>query len=215
MKNKNLLITISIIFLLQSAWVYYLIQDVSKIDVIKKQDTIILTEIDFIKDHIKEIQNSVIHITDLNTKKESSGLVLTSDGLVLTLNSNVPKNNDFDFRFLNKSKVYEIRKRDVKNDLALVQIGEINLRPCSFAQDVKVALGDKVYVLGLNKEGEYVFGQGIIKNTLAQTDIHGDPVFNGAPIFNEKGAILGIGRLNNNHLVDIILINDIKDFINL
>jgi len=218
MKNRTLFIIISIIFVLQSAWIYYLIKDVSKIDIIKKEDTIILTEADFIKDHIKEIQNSVLYITDLNSKKESSGLILTSDGLVLTLNSNVPKNSDFDFKFLGKSKVYEIRKRDAERDLALVQIGEVNLKPCSFAQDTNITLGDQVYILGLNKEGEYIFGEGVVKNIsekYIQTNIYGDSSFNGAPIFNEKGDILGIGRLNNNKLVDIILINDIKDFLNL
>lgn len=218
MKNKTLFIIISIIFVLQLAWIYYLIKDVSKIDIIKKEDTIILTEADFIKDHIKEIQNSVLYITDLNSKKESSGLILTSDGLVLTLNSNVPKNSDFDFKFLGKSKVYEIRKRDIERDLALVQIGELNLKPCSFVQDTNISLGDQVYILGLNKEGGYIFGEGVVKNTsdkYIQTNIYGDPSFNGAPVFNEKGDILGIGRLNNNKLVDIILINDIKDFLNL
>ena len=215
MKNKTFLIIISIILVLQLACIYYLINNISKVEVIKKEDTIVLTETDFIRDHIKKIQNSVLYVNDLNNRKEGSGFILTSDGLILTLNSNIQKNNDFDFRFLGKSKVYEVKKRDSENDLALVQIGEVNLKPCSFAQeDTNISLGEKVYVLGSDKDGKYVFGQGIVRHISGKTDVLGDPIFNGAPIFNSKGDIIGIGKVNNK-LLDIILINNIKDFIDL
>ena len=69
MKNKTFLIIISIILVLQLAWIYYLINNISKVEVIKKEDTIVLTETDFIRDHIKKIQNSVLYVNDLNNKK--------------------------------------------------------------------------------------------------------------------------------------------------
>lgn len=190
---------------------------VSQVEIIKKEEINILEESDFIKKHISNIQNSVLNIIDLNTKKQSSAVILTSDGLVLTLNSNVPKGNDFDFKVLGESKVYEIRKRDFNNDLALAQIGEVGLKPCTFANK-DVNLGDSVYILGADKNGVHVFGKGSIKyisDSIIKTDILGDSLFNGAPIFNKEGAILGIGKLNQNNLVDIILIRKIKTFIEL
>ena len=218
MKNRTFLLIVLILLLAQSAWIYYLVNDVSKVEITKKEETNILEESDFIKKHIKDIQSSVLYVFDLNTKKQGSAIALTSDGLVLTLNSNVPKGDDFDFKISGNSKVYEIRKRDYNNDLALVQIGEIGLRPCLFAKADKIDLGDNVYVLGSDEKGSYIFGQGNIKRILEneiETDIIGDPLFNGAPVFDKEGAILGIAKLNQNNLVDVILIKNIKDFIDL
>ena len=214
MKNKNLFILILILGL-QSAWIYFSINSIPKIEVIQKKETTILSETDFIKSFLKDIQNSVLHVTDLNTKEEGSALILTSDGLVLTLNSNILKNNDYDFKLKGKSKVYEVKKRDPKKDLALVQIGEFNLKPCSFAQeDIPITLGEKVYILAEESNGEFVFGEGVLKSETGKTNILADSIFNGAPVFNKSGSIIGIAK-NNHNLVDIILINSIKEFIDL
>ncbi|MDD4661871.1 MAG: serine protease [Candidatus Pacebacteria bacterium] len=217
MTNKKLFTIFIFILLLQSVWFYYLISNISKVEVVQKQETVVLSQTDFLKNYLKEIQNTVLSVTDLNTSKQGSGIVLTSDGLILTLASNVPKNDDFDFKFLNKSKVYEIKKRDLNKDLALVQIGEVGLTPCVFSVDSEVYLGEEVYILGVDKESSYVFGEGYIKTIkedIAKTNILGDDVLNGAPVYNNKGEVLGISKVNNN-LVEIILINNIKDFINL
>ncbi|MDD3032758.1 MAG: serine protease [Candidatus Pacebacteria bacterium] len=214
MSNKTLVFIVIIVLILQSSWVAYSLSNISKVEMVQKETTVILTKEDFIQEYLQKIQKSVLYVEDLDSKKESSGIILTSDGLILTLNDNIVRGNDFDFRFLGESKVYEIRKRDAENNLALVQVGEINLTPCPLSDEVNVILGENVYIVGTDKEGNYVFGEGIIKTVSGKTDILGDSSFNGAPVFNKKGEILGIGQLNNG-LMEIILINNIKDFTNL
>ena len=216
--TEKKLFTIFIIFLiLQSALFYYFLSSISKVEVIQKQETIVLSHTDFLKNYLKEIQNTVLSVTNLNTSKQGSGIILTSDGLILTLASNVPKNNDFDFKFLGESKVYEIKKRDLVKDVSLVQIGEVNLTPCVFVKEIDLYLGEEIFVLGIDNQENYVFGQGYLKSIeeeIVKTSILGDDVFNGAPVYNNKGEVLGIAKVNKN-LVEIILINSLKDFINL
>jgi len=214
MSNKKLAFIFIIILALQTLWVAYSFKNVSKTEMVQKETTIILTKEDFIQEYLQKIQKSVLYVQDLDTKKESSGIVLTSDGLILTLNDNILREHDFDFRFLGESKVYEIRKRDIERNLALVQIGEVNLTPCPLSDEVNVILGENVYIVGTDKEGNYIFGEGVVRTISGKTDILGDSSFNGAPVFNKKGEILGIGQLNNG-LMEIILINNIKDFTNL
>lgn len=217
MTEKKLFTIFILLLILQSALFYYLLSNISKVEVIQKQETIVLSHTDFLKNYLKEIQNTVLSVTNLNTLKQGSGIILTSDGLILTLASNVPKNNDFDFKFLGKSKVYEIKKRDLVKDVSLVQIGEVNLTPCVFVKETDLYLGEEVFVLGIDNKENYVFGQGYLKSIeeeTVKTSILGDDVFNGAPVYNNKGEVLGISKVNNN-LVEIILINNLKDFINL
>ena len=215
MSNKTIFIIFIIICLFQSLWVTYSLNNISKVEMVNKETTIVLTKEDFIQENLQKIQKSVLYVADLDTKKESSGIVLTSDGLILTLNTNILKQNDFDFRSSGESKIYEVRKRDVARNLALVQIGEVNLTPCLFSDETNISLGENVYIVGSDKDGNYVFGEGIVRKSSGETDVLGDSSFDGAPVFNKKGEILGIGKLNKNNLVEIILINSIRDFINL
>jgi len=214
MSNKTIIFIFVVILAFKNISIIYSLKNISKVEMVQKETTIILTKEDFIQDYLSKIQKSVLYVEDLDNKKKSSGIILTSDGLILTLNDNIVRGNDFDFRFLGESKVYEIRKRDAENNLALVQVGEINLTPCPLSDEVNVILGENVYIVGTDKEGNYVFGEGIIKTVSGKTDILGDSSFNGAPVFNKKGEILGIGQLNNG-LMEIVLINNIKDFTNL
>ncbi|MDO8424878.1 MAG: hypothetical protein Q7S70_02985, partial [bacterium] len=54
---------------------------------------------------------------------EGSGLVITSDGLMVTLASLVPQGASFSFFVDGKAATFQILKRDLEDNLALVKMG--------------------------------------------------------------------------------------------
>jgi hypothetical protein len=155
--------------------------------------------IDSLKDCLVFIENS------------GNGVVITSDGLVLTLNSII--NNNSQFIIKDQSLIYEVLKRDKASDLALVQLGKQGLDTnCKYSLD-DVKQGDEVYVLGINGKGEYIFNKGIVKNIseLIHTNISEDDSLSGAIAFNHVGEIIGIVKINNGS-IDIIPSIILKEF---
>ncbi len=155
--------------------------------------------IDSLKDCLVFIENS------------GNGIVLTSDGVILTLSSIV--NNNSAFIIKEKSLLYEVLKRDNSNDLALVQLGKQGLDiNCQYSLE-DIEQGDEVYILGINSNKQYIFNKGIIKNIsdLIQTNIIEDKSMNGAVAFNSEGKIIGMVKMNN-EIVNIIPSIILKEF---
>ena len=64
---------------------------------------------------------------------EGSGLIVTSDGLMVALAELVPQGSDFEFFIGSKKTSFQILKRDLKTNLALVKLADDNLSTVSFA----------------------------------------------------------------------------------
>lgn len=152
---------------------------------------------------------------------EGSGLIVTSDGLVVTLASLIPQGSFFSFFINGSSTSYQILKRDLKENLALVKIGRTNLNTLGFADLEKIKLGEKVFLSGVvfeNKIASLVVNEGIVRSfseDLIETNISEKIVFNGSPLFNIEGEVLGINTIGPEGKVIAIPISKIKEFIGL
>lgn len=211
MKRQTILIIILII-VLQSFWVSYLIEKNTKVTIIEKQDQIVIEEEDLMESILESIKKCIFSVEVLS--KKTNAFAITSDGFLITLNSNIPQGNDFSFsngKLLN----YEVKKRDADSNLALVYTGE-DLKTNCFGSLEEVKLGDKVYILGKDENDDYIFNQGKIRSIsdLISTTIKEEEFLNGAPVFNHKGEILGIAEIKDGQ-VYIISIKKIKEFSNL
>ena len=144
---------------------------------------------------------------------EGSGLVVTSDGLVVTLANLVPQGSIFSFYINGSSTSYQILKRDLQENLALIKIGRNNLNTLIFADLEKIKLGERVFLVGAGAVNE-----GIIRNfdeNLIGTNIFEKIIFSGTPLFNIEGEVLGVNTISDEGRVLTIPVSKIKTFIGL
>lgn len=156
---------------------------------------------------------------------EGSGLVVTSDGLMVTLAELVPQGSGFSFYVEGKKVSYQVLKRDMENNLALVKLGEANLPTVSFASLKTLEIGERVFLVGTIFElieGEFqpvnLVNEGIVKSfskDFIKTNIFENHLLAGSPLFNIKGEVLGLNTIDFEGKVITIPITVIKDFIGL
>lgn len=146
---------------------------------------------------------------------EGSGLVLTSDGLVVTLAELVPQGSDFSF-FINGEEVhFQILTR--KEGLSLIKIEKDNLPTVSFANLEKLKLGERVFLVGIifdeKNNPQEIVNEGIVKffdQNFIKTNIFEKHTLTGSPLFDIEGNLLGINTIDREGKVIAIPISKIK-----
>ena len=187
---------------------------------------------------VERAEKTVVGVkTQTQTGKvlEGSGLIVTSDGLIVTLAELVPYGSNFSF-FVNDKKIpFQILKRDLKENLALIKISDSTLTTASFARLEKLKMGERVFLIGATFENETpseiseedkssslpfavarVVNEGIVKTfdeNFIQTNILESGLLAGSPLFNIEGEILGINTIDSNGKVIAIPISKIRAFI--
>jgi len=178
-----------------------------------------------LKNAIEKVEKVVVGVkTQTKTGKilEGSGLIVTSDGLVVTLAELVPKGSDFSFFVDGELVPFQILKRDLEKNLALVKIEKGNLPTVSFANLEKIKLGERVFLVGVIFQNQkitlpgYIVNEGIIKSfdeNSIQTNISEELRLQGSPLFNIEGQVLGLNAITLDGKVIAIPISKIKSFI--
>jgi S1-C subfamily serine protease len=187
---------------------------------------IIIQENVALKNAIEKVEKTVVGVrteTGVPSGKilEGSGLIVTSDGLIVTLADLVPQGSDFSF-FVESEKVnFQILKRDLKENLALVKIEKNNLPTVSFADLEKLKLGERVFLVGVifeNEKPSKIVNEGIVKSfgkDFIKTNIFEKNILKGSPLFDIEGRALGINTIDREGKVIAIPISKIKTFIGL
>ena len=104
-----------------------------------------------LKNAVEKMSKTVVGLkTETSGGKtlKGSGLIIPSDGLMVTLAGLVPQNSNSAFFWDGELPNYQILKRDLKNNLALVKIEKNNIPTASFADLGKIRLGERVFLLG-------------------------------------------------------------------
>jgi len=183
---------------------------------ITERKEIFIQENTALENAVEKTEKAVIGIKTLlesGEVLEGSGLVVTSDGLVVTLAGLVPQGSVFSFYVSGSSTAYQILKRDLKENLALIKIDKNNLSTLSFADLEKIKLGERVFLAGVGAVNE-----GIIRSfneNLIETNIFEEGRLAGSPLFNIKGEVLGINTISNKGRVLTIPVSKVKTFIGL
>ena len=183
---------------------------------------VIIQENTALKNAVEKVEKAVIGVesqTATGKILQGSGLIITSDGLIVTLADLVPYGSDFSF-FVEEKKVnFQILKRDVEENLALVKIEEENLSTLSFGDLEKIKLGERVFLVGVIFEDEKplkIVNQGIVKifeQDFIKTNIFEKYTLAGSPLFNIKSEILGINTIDSEGKVIAIPVSKIREFI--
>ncbi len=195
----------------------------SPVYVTEKKEVIIQENV-ALKEAIEKVEKTVVGVRTETVDEEileGSGLIVTSDGLMVTLAELVPKGSNFSFFIDGQKTSFQILKRDLEENLALVKIGEGNLPTVSFANLNKLKLGERVFLVGLifdsvEVQPQAMVNEGIVKSfdeDFITTNIFEDKTLKGSPLFNIGGEALGINTIDAEGGIITIPISKIKTFI--
>ena len=180
-----------------------------------------------LKNAIEKVEKVVVGVrTETKAGKilEGSGLILTADGLVITLAELVPSGSTFNFFVEGEQVSFQILKRDSKENLALIKLEKTNLPTVGFANLEKLKLGERVFLVGIifNKQKiaspGFVVNEGIIKNfdeNKIETNIFEKETISGSPLFDIEGKVLGMNMIDKEGKVITIPISQIRSFTDL
>ena len=149
---------------------------------------------------------------------EGTGLILTSDGLIITLAELVPQDSNFSFFVDGKTPSFQILKRDLKENLALIKLEEKNLSTTGFADLGKIKLGERVFLVGIIFEkgaAQKTVNEGIVRGLTSETiktNISEKPNIKGSPLFDIEGNILGLNTVDKEGKVLAIPVSKIRQF---
>lgn len=150
---------------------------------------------------------------------EGSGLIITSDGLMVTLAELVPQGANLLFFIDGNTPGYQILKRDSEKNLALIKLEEKNLLTIGFADFEKIKLGQRVFLVGAiikNRSLQKTVNEGIIKTfneDSIQTNILDKAVVKGSPLFDIEGKLVGLNVVDSGGAISAISIKKIKEFV--
>ena len=221
--------TVGGIFADQILWPYFIERPLfhqyrleqSPIYVTERKEIIIQENIALIY-AVEKVEKVVIGVkSETKTGKilEGSGLIVTSDGLVVTLADLVPRGSTFSFFIDGESVHFQILKRDLEENLALIKIEKTNLPTAGFADFEKIKLGERVFLVGVIFEDgvpQKVVNEGIIttfNERVLQTNISEKKILEGSPLFDIEGQVVGLNQIDKTSSVSAISIKKIREFI--
>ena len=181
-------------------------------------ETILIQENIALIEAIEKVEKTVVGIkTQLKTGRtiEGSGLVITSDGLIVTLAELIPQGATFAFYIDGKPASFKILKRDLKENLALIKAEKENLFTVGFGNVGEIKRGQRVFLSGTvfeDKIPQKTANEGIIKryNGMIYTNIIDD--LPGSSLFDIEGNVLGLNTINKAGEIETISIKTIKQF---
>ncbi len=189
------------------------------IQVIEKKE--IIQENVALKKAIEKVEKTVIAVRT-ETKKgkfiEGSGFILTSDGLIVTLAELVPREGKFSFFIDEEAVPYQILKRNLKENLALVKVEKENLPTISFGDLEKLKLGERVFLVGKvfkTKGIKTLVNEGIVKyfdRDFIETNIFEEKNLAGSVLFDIEGNVLGINIVDEKGKVTALSVSKIRSF---
>ena len=148
-----------------------------------------------------------------------SGLVVTSDGLIVTLASIVPTGYVTNI-YLNEDAdavLARVIKRDVLNNLALLKIENGGLPTRGFGNGNDTRLGSRIFLSGfifVQGEPQRFVDQGIITATgesVFQTTMDRS-ITTGFPVFDIEGKVLGLG-FNKGDRISVFSASLLREFL--
>jgi len=188
---------------------------------VTEKKEVIIQENTALKNAIEKVEKVVIGVktkTKEGKTLEGSGLILTSDGLIITLADLVPQGSNFNFFVEGKLVHFQILKRDLKENLALVKIEKSDLSTAPFANFEKLKLGERVFLIGtIFKNGEIkkLVNEGVVEyfdENIIETNILEKNMISGSPLFNIEGNVLGLNVVSPTGKVISIPATKIKLF---
>ncbi|HNP79727.1 MAG TPA: hypothetical protein PKI00_02665 [Candidatus Pacearchaeota archaeon] len=181
----------------------------SSVTINQQEERVYIEENTALINSIKETKKAIFLIKQ--GEKSFHGVVLTSDGLAVTLSSNIAKGSITCNVDLIDSTC-QVIKRDLENNLALIKIDRDKLSTLGF-YDLEVETGKRLYINALTSVNE-----GIIKSFTEEsikTNIRETEPISGSPVLSLDNKIMGIAEIDKNGFVSVVPISLIREFVGL
>ena len=198
--------------------------------IVNPKEQIYIQENVALKNAIEKAEKVVMEISTESKGKtlSASALILTSDGLVVTLDDLLTSKSEIYYQ--EEILPFQILKRDQKDNLVLIKVEKSNLPTLSFANEEKLKLGERVFLVGKiftraalqgeprqrrEKETQIVVNEGIIKSFTSEfieTNIFEDEKLRSCPLFDIEGNIVGLNIIEKGKEVKTIPISKIREF---
>lgn len=204
------------LFANQFIWPYFIERPVY----VTERKEIIIEENTALKNAVEKVEKTVVGIKTTSKEKilNGSAMILTSDGLIVTLAELVPQGSEFLFFVEGKPSPYQILKRDLTNNLALIKLEQNNLPTVGFADLNKIKIGERIFLIGTIygvKEFTRGVNEGVVSyfdENLILTNILERSTIAGSPLFNIKGEFLGLATIDYWGIVGIVPVDIIRTF---
>ena len=187
------------------------VESLKKEVIVNPVEEIIIEENTALEDAFENVEKAIVGFDN------GSGLIITSDGLIVTLADLLPKTENY--LFLEKEKVeFEVLRKDLEKNLALIKINRNELVVCKFADLTELKMGQRVFLAGViieNKIPKKIINEGIIKildENAIRTNIFEKNILKGSSLFNVKGEVLGLNTIDSEGKVTAIPITEIRKF---
>jgi S1-C subfamily serine protease len=174
-----------------------------------------------LKEAILKVEKTVVFIkTKTKTGKnlQGNGFILTSDGLIITLAELIPEGSKVNLFVEGEIVPFQVLKKDLNKNLALLKIEKKNLTTTGFFNFEKLKLGERVFLIGISSENgkiEKFVDEGIVRSfneEKIETNIQNSSKILGAPLFDIEGNLLGINYLSKEGIIISIPVTHIRSF---
>ena len=191
---------------------------------INETKEIVVQENTALTEAIEKVKKAVVGVQSINPAGKitfGAGLILTSDGRAVTLNNLVPAGFQPRIVAMGREVKYQVLKRDVQMNLALIKLEGNGFFTVGFADSLK--LGTRVF-LAANAVSFFVDGQpqeqfivneGVIRvfnNDEVQTTISDKKEVKGSPLFDIQGNLVGLNDVDSTGRVVAIPAQKIREF---
>jgi len=188
---------------------------------VTKEEKTIIQENQALKEAVQKRESSVLGVKTIGADKKTitgSGLILTSDGLAVTLAELVPASGKPVFFVDGQAVSAQILKRDLKQDLALIKIDKSGLSTAGFFMVDQLKLGERVFLMAQIFDQKtfapsFSVDEGIVKTFNAdsiKTSMADEAVL-GAPVFDIEGNAIGLTYIYGKEAI-VLPIDKIKAF---
>jgi len=170
---------------------------------------------------IEKVEKSIVAIkTKTASQKtiEGSGLILSSDGLIITLADLIPKNSASELYINGEKTQFKVLKNSAELNLVLLKAEKSNLSTVGFGNLEKIKLGQRIFIVGtkfIKNFPQILVNEGIIKtfneNSIT-TNILEEKELAGSSLFDIEGNFLGLNTINQEGKVISIPVTKIKNF---
>jgi len=170
-------------------------------------------------------ENTVIEKSVIDNVKKSivvmnaplglySGLVLTEDGLVVSLNS-VLNNKNVISGYIEGDQVSLKNLHTANDNVALLRITKSGLVGTKFADGTKIKAGEKVFLVAAASfyQDEWIVREGTITQTdgvVIKTNIEGSEQLSSAPLLNSAGELVGIVYIDSSNQTVAVPVSQIR-----